>query len=373
MEEQFPFPFPPYPIQQQLMNKIYNCISNSNMGLFESPTGTGKSLSVICSTMYWLKQKEAEVLKAEEVERNKAKLVAAAVEDDWLLAFDTSFKQKATSKANEVKFKALDDYDALKKRLASLHTDGRVIRPKHSVVGSFGVSSGQGAKSAGTVKSGREDSQNDSDFEDFALEDRGGPSADDCASDSDMDSDSGAKRGDSKTGSNIDALELPQIIYCSRTHSQIAQFMNEIKKTDFRDLRCVVIGSRKNLCINPQVNRSNGTSSDSFVNEKCLEMQNSKSKAVKKADSAVAEAAVAGTAKRKSDQQATVAAGPCKFLNQARMKFCGDASLGTIMDIEETITLAKEHQSCPYYSTRTALQTGAPQVCNNSCSCSIMC
>jgi hypothetical protein len=33
------FPFPPYPIQQELMEVLYNVLSEGGVGLFESPTG----------------------------------------------------------------------------------------------------------------------------------------------------------------------------------------------------------------------------------------------------------------------------------------------------------------------------------------------
>jgi len=33
------FPFPPYPIQQDFMEALYNVISEGGVGLFESPTG----------------------------------------------------------------------------------------------------------------------------------------------------------------------------------------------------------------------------------------------------------------------------------------------------------------------------------------------
>lgn len=47
--------------------------------------------------------------------------------------------------------------------------------------------------------------------------------------------------------------EKPQlkIYFCSRTHSQLSQFMKELRKTKFAsDLKVVCLGSRKNFCIN---------------------------------------------------------------------------------------------------------------------------
>ncbi|CAN0212934.1 unnamed protein product [Discosporangium mesarthrocarpum] len=66
-----PFPFKPYDVQEQLMRKIYETLDRGGIGIFESPTGTGKSLSVICSVLQWLKDDEGK--NEMEVEDSKKK------------------------------------------------------------------------------------------------------------------------------------------------------------------------------------------------------------------------------------------------------------------------------------------------------------
>ena len=45
-----------------------------------------------------------------------------------------------------------------------------------------------------------------------------------------------------------------RIYYCSRTHSQLSQFVKEVQKTKFaQDLRLVSLASRANMCINDSV------------------------------------------------------------------------------------------------------------------------
>lgn len=77
---------------------------------------------------------------------------------------------------------------------------------------------------------------------------------------------------------SVTALTAPrgavQIIFCSRTHSQLSQFVREAKRTTFgADLRIVALGSRKSLCINEDVR---GLGSVDAMNEACLQMKDKK-------------------------------------------------------------------------------------------------
>ena len=65
---EFAFPFAPYDIQAQFMRyaakipssvvilyfrALFSCLEAGQLGIFESPTGTGKSLSLICGALTW--------------------------------------------------------------------------------------------------------------------------------------------------------------------------------------------------------------------------------------------------------------------------------------------------------------------------------
>lgn len=56
----FSFPYPQaYPIQIELMKHLFDAMEAGQVGLFESPTGTGKSLSLICAAFTWLERNAA--------------------------------------------------------------------------------------------------------------------------------------------------------------------------------------------------------------------------------------------------------------------------------------------------------------------------
>ena len=67
-----PFPYSAYPQQQQLMQRIYDTIAARKSGCFESPTGTGKSLSIICAALHWQRLQEAALLTYSEKECSEA-------------------------------------------------------------------------------------------------------------------------------------------------------------------------------------------------------------------------------------------------------------------------------------------------------------
>ena len=62
-----------------------------------------------------------------------------------------------------------------------------------------------------------------------------------------------------------------QIFFCSRTHSQLSQFVDEVKKTAFhkQGLRLVTLAGRGSLCVNDSV-RALG--SDTRMSDRCLEL-----------------------------------------------------------------------------------------------------
>ena len=95
------------------------------------------------------------------------------------------------------------------------------------------------------------------------------------------------------------------------------------------ELKHLTLGSRKNLCINPVVNKLSSVTS---INERCLELQH------------------ASTSKEHK----------CGFLpngeNQPLVSTFRDHALATIRDIEDMGSLGKEIGICPYYAARAAIK-----------------
>lgn len=115
--DSFPFPFKPYSIQDRFMRSLYSVVENRKIGIFESPTGTGKTLSLMCSALKWLSDhdelnradlSEAIRLLELDIKASEAKNAAA---DDWLTGqYDSLQKKDELNKLLE-QLKAMDEYD----------------------------------------------------------------------------------------------------------------------------------------------------------------------------------------------------------------------------------------------------------------------
>ena len=79
----FHHPYTPYDVQLEFMKTVYNVLQagNGQIGILESPTGTGKSLSLICSTLTWLRNFKASA-HDEDLKALGAKF---AGEPDWVV------------------------------------------------------------------------------------------------------------------------------------------------------------------------------------------------------------------------------------------------------------------------------------------------
>ncbi len=63
------FPYKPYPCQIAMLGRIIKALQQSKNCLLESPTGTGKTLTLLCAALSW-QQKEIEQMRASSLTDN---------------------------------------------------------------------------------------------------------------------------------------------------------------------------------------------------------------------------------------------------------------------------------------------------------------
>uniref|UniRef100_A0A8C0FU27 Regulator of telomere elongation helicase 1 n=1 Tax=Bubo bubo TaxID=30461 RepID=A0A8C0FU27_BUBBB len=150
------FPFQPYECQEAYMAKVLECLQRKVNGILESPTGTGKTLCLLCSTLAWREH----------------------------------FK------------------DTISARKIAQRMNGVELFPERPM----------------------------------------------------------SSWGNAATDADIPTYytDIPKIIYASRTHSQLTQVINELKNTVYRPKICV-LGSREQLCINPEVKRQENSHTQIYM------------------------------------------------------------------------------------------------------------
>ncbi|KMZ08357.1 regulator of telomere elongation helicase 1 homolog [Drosophila simulans] len=203
------FPFEPYPVQRAYMEKVIHCLRDGTNGVLESPTGTGKTLSLLCSSLAWIRTRQSEH-QMQMVKMEKA------------------------------------DFSGI----------------------------GGGAPGG--------------DLSELA-----------------------------KTMGRANNWGVPKVIYASRTHSQLTQAMRELKRTAYANMRSVVLGSRDQLCIHPEVMRELGNSNKTNM---CKLRVHSKT---------------------------------CSFqMRVESRKDHPDLRGPTIMDIEDLVKVGQRLKICPYFASR---------------------
>lgn len=207
------FPFEPYALQRNYMTKVLECLANGTNGVLESPTGTGKTLCLLCATLAWICQ------------------------------------QKVEFKAN--------------------------------------------------IGARMEEAQREQQYMD------GLPRPDD---------------DDEATAAAAAKWSVPKVIYASRTHSQLTQAMQELKRSSYAHLKAGVLGSRDQLCIHPDVVKEVGNANKIHM---C---------------------------------KLKVTTRTCTFHHRVEAaKSAPEFQQASVLDIEDLVTAGRKLKCCPYFVSRELL------------------
>ncbi|CAK9814513.1 ATP-dependent DNA helicase DDX11 [Anthophora plagiata] len=314
--EEFPFPFPPYPIQNQFMKELYECLKNAKLGIFESPTGTGKSMSIICGALKWL-------LDYEEFQRNELNTAISEVDekikecinssDNWFSVQTQQIELNTKRQIIQAKLNSILQYEQKKNTLKEVieKLNKKQESQNHTVLSSI-----KNKVEAGNVLINKIN-ENESIEENLLLEDI---------------QDSGSSEDEEK---EEETYESTKIFFCSRTHSQLSQFIGELKKSPYsKTVSAVSLASRQNYCINKSVKKLKHLN---LINEYCLQLQRKKV-----------------TVKDEKDIKKKKVANNCPFVPGNQDLLIGEA-LTQIQDVEEIVQKAENLKTCGYYASRKAI------------------
>ncbi|OBZ69839.1 ATP-dependent RNA helicase CHL1 [Grifola frondosa] len=349
------FPFSPYDIQLDLMRHLYSSIEDRKVTIVESPTGTGKTLSLLCSSLTWLKDEQSRA--------RKGKLAALTTEDDvgpdWVLA------QTLDRRRREMEMEEREYAERLTKARKKEEEMRRLAKGR--VCKRSKLSTSNATLDRADCELDDEDATflPDSDSKPDGSDDEGNISPAVRALMQKLQH--GASVLSSPNGEQQEPV-CTKIYYASRTHSQLSQVLHELRKLkldlnmtvtvapspdeypvvtshplkrsismlseDTPDLeddnndgacaRTVSLGSRKQLCINESLRGKAGD-----LDEACRQMLGEKGK------------------KR------------CPHLppidEETRMLDLRDQILATPKDIEDLLITGKAADTCPYFGSRRAI------------------
>ncbi|XP_022825597.1 ATP-dependent DNA helicase DDX11 [Spodoptera litura] len=329
MEITFPFPFKPYDIQEKFMRELYFTLEEQKLGIFESPTGTGKSLSICCGVLKWLRDNNQKIVEdlEKEVTQLKAEISNCAASDDWLTVEYEKIKKNQNLISLQLKLdkikKQKEVFNQMKVRVSKQKTNSA-----NKTIEFYFNKKDKSEKVENDKENlleGKEESEEDRDLILEEIEDK---------------EDEGS---DAEEVIENDKEQMTKIYISSRTHSQLSQFIGEIKRTVFKnDTRVVTLASRQHYCINSEVTKLKNVN---LINERCLDMQKSKSKSTSVGED--------GKVLKKTKTRACTA---CPYYNQTNITRLKERMLVDIMDMEDLVKCGKELKACPYYASRMAME-----------------
>ncbi|CAI6357961.1 unnamed protein product [Macrosiphum euphorbiae] len=321
----FAFPFTPYGIQHDFMTEIYSAIEGRKLGIFESPTGTGKTLSIICGAVRWL-------LDHENREWNQLKMALESLtmkngetnnddddDDDWITGQAKLVEQQRKVYEINKMLKSLEEFnnniEKIKKEQELKKNKGKSLVIKT-------------LNQKNDVEIEKDKNCFDEESE-FVLEEY-----DQSSSVDDFE-----EISDEKV-----QYEGVKIYFCSRTHSQLSQFVAELKKSPYSTSRIIPLASRQNYCINKTVKKLKNIT---LINERCLEM--GKPKPTQKPTKV---SSVGSVVKKKKSE--TIC--KCPYNDKDKIQSLAEEVTIELRDMEELVNRGDQISACPYYASRESVK-----------------
>ena len=357
----FHHPFQPYDIQVQLMHFVYDALdSNKKVCIVESPTGTGKTLSLICSTVTWLRENKAAILsgaksnetgsKGGEDSSSSDSSDSDSDDPDWV-------KETYISAVLKEKLSLLRDYEkyldevernGVTKGVTSLSNTRSIAQVKRPKTEKKGVDKG-------TIELSIEDK--DMLPEPYSSESEGSDLSTTKFSNLPLQRDKEKIRlnkdiqellnkidtshGNKPQNTDIFAnasLNPVKVYFASRTYSQLNQFASQLALPRFPSsfnetdvpherVKFVPLGSKKLLCIEPSVKRWKTLEA---INDACSELRHSK-------------------------EGCPFYTNTAKWHESAEVHQFRDNVYAKVRDVEDLVPLGESLGVCPYYSAKDSL------------------
>lgn len=356
------FPFEPYGTQRAMMNKITSILTNKEHSLIESPTGTGKTLVLLCSSLAWLTKSKSieqpfvslklkQKLAQERLEKLKKRNcrcgrrdVASeydeikAVKENDDLKKPKPFEDGAEEFTEELPSKRIkmEDTDVIE-IIDDDDDDCRIeIIDDNEDCGVNDLNRGAPTK----TKSVDDDQESKSG--------NGGANRQPCQAcraieaEENYQSIMGADSMDGEEGSKL-MTKIPKIYYGTRTHKQITQVIRELNKTSYRkNLKMCILSARERTCINQEVKDLPER------NERCQELVNNRKSS--------------GNSMRKTEIDSCPYYSESKLIAQT-FEIINQEYDDRAWDIEDATKFGQKFRACPYFGVRSLQEQADITLC----------
>ncbi|CAH8478161.1 unnamed protein product [Schistosoma turkestanicum] len=277
------FPYPkPYSQQLELMQTVYKTLESNCCGIFESPTGTGKSLSLLTATLRWLLDYNEKQIMLLNNLQSQLKLMNHENKEnntkgyDWIMEYD---KNRLLKQQIEPQIEDLLIYQSslqlIEKIKLSSSTSSSSLLTKHHIDSSNVDEITITEANADTIDIEQlkniidvPDDHHDNDDDDIFLcqpnENLFNKHKINEFDETELNQQFENQQQESDNG-------LLRVIYCSRTHSQLGQIAKEFEKckTLFDKVTIIQLSSRNLLCINENIYQ---LKHPDLINIACLEL-----------------------------------------------------------------------------------------------------
>eukprot|EP00762_Andalucia_godoyi_P000693 ANDGO_05402.mRNA.1 Regulator of telomere elongation helicase 1 homolog len=311
VDVQFPSDVKPYPSQVAVVSRIIKALDGKQHALLESPTGTGKSLALICGVLSWVARykrrklrqlvKEALVAQLKAPEHNDHTTQGISQEESWAQVIEIAKREYEGD---------LIPAEAMGKKPLMEITEAQVDKEIEQM------------ESVGFL----------SRFERL--------------------------------------VRAPKVFFSSRTHSQIQHLIAELRRTPFRP-RMTLLASRDHLCINDKLMQSVKRSGSAKAkrdgaklskNEACHELLDTRGCFYQKQASRLEKHSKirsfqpflrmpppSSSAFKDLESSGTAAKEESKAADFMDMSVPTDAG---IFDLEEIVSIGRSERACPYFASR---------------------
>ncbi|XP_055513678.1 Fanconi anemia group J protein isoform X2 [Leucoraja erinacea] len=348
------FPCKAYPSQLAMMNSIVRGLNCRQHCLLESPTGSGKSLALLCSALAWqqsqyekagdgnslndCKKQEhlpacncachgSEMNFAPTAARGQAipavvetEITSPSLNHDAACSSRNTLSSKLRTMMKAAFNKSDDDFQSEKKRMRMPSNDPKVRKRRCFEKGVCYIDEDNTTLEEGNTGSCETNLNYVAQHVPHSPEVSSPCNLCTCVSLKTNGKDEGAAKG-----KNNGKSQVPKIFFGTRTHKQITQITHELRRTAYSYVRMTILSSRDHTCVHPEVSASYNR------NEKCKELLEGK-----------------------DGRSCRYYHGVHKMSEQSSLQ--GIHSLKIAWDIEELVNLGKKLRSCTYFAARELMQ-----------------